>query len=97
MQDVHGRDGVLGDHDFRVSSMYVGRVVDVSVCAAQATDAPAIYPNYFSAEQDLIDTRNGFRETCRVFLQPAFDPYRGEQLKPSAEVNVDDDAELMLD
>ena len=59
-----------------------------------ASDAPAIYPNYFDVEQDLIDTRNGFRETRRVFLQPAFDPYRGKQLKPHADVNVDSDAEL---
>ena len=27
-------------------------------------------------------------------MQPAFDPYRGEQLKPHSEVNVDDDGEL---
>ena len=96
MQDVHGRDGVLGDHGFS-SIVYACRPQSrgrIGLRSAQATDAPAIYPNYFSAEQDLIDTRNGFRETRRVFLQPAFDPYRGEQLKPSAEVNVDDDAEL---
>ena len=96
MQDVHGRDGVLGDHGFS-SIVYACRPQSrgrIGLRSAQATDAPALYPNYFSAEQDLIDTRNGFRETRRVFLQPAFDPYRGEQLKPSAEVNVDDDAEL---
>lgn len=56
--------------------------------------APAIFPNYFSVEQDLIDTRNGFRQTRRVFMQKAFDEYRGKQLKPSSDVDVDDDAQV---
>jgi len=61
---------------------------------AHADSAPALYPNYFSVDQDLIDTRNGLRETRRVFMQSAFDEYRGDQLKPSSDVNVDDDSEL---
>ena len=42
----------------------------------------------------MIDTRNALRETRRVFHQKAFDPFRGEQTKPSAEVDVDDDDQL---
>jgi choline dehydrogenase len=53
-----------------------------------------MFPNYLSEEQDLIDTRNGFRETRRVFMQEAFDEYRGDQLKPGLDVNIDDDQEL---
>ncbi len=96
MQDVHGRDGVLGEHGFS-SIVYACRPQSrgrIGLRSASASDAPAIFPNYFDVEQDLIDTRNGFRETRRVFLQPAFDPYRGKQLKPHADVNVDSDAEL---
>ena len=96
MQDVHGREGVLGEHGFS-SIVYACRPQSrgrIGLRSAAATDAPAIFPNYFSVEQDLIDTRNGFRETRRVFLQPAFDPYRGKQLKPNADINIDDDAEL---
>ena len=96
MQDVHGRDGVLGEHGFS-SIVYACRPQSrgrIGLRSASASDAPAIFPNYFDVEQDLIDTRNGFRETRRVFLQPAFDPYRGKQLKPHADVNVDNDAEL---
>ena len=50
---------------------------------ASPDDAPAIYPNYLAVEQDVIDIRNGFRKTRDIFLQKAFDPYRGEQMKPS--------------
>lgn len=96
MQDVHGREGVLSEHGFS-SIVYACRPQSrgrIGLRSAAVTDSPAIYPNYFSVEQDLIDTRNGFRETRRVFQQPAFDAYRGAQLKPGPDVNVDDDAEL---
>ena len=53
-----------------------------------------MFPNYLSEEQDLIDTRNATRETIRVFMQAAFDEYRGDRYKPGLEVNVDSDDEL---
>ena len=96
VKDVHGRSGVPTEHGFS-SVVYACRPQSrgrIGLRTADVKDAPAIFPNYFSVEQDLIDTRNGFRETRRVFLQEAFDEYRGIQLKPSPEINVDDDAEL---
>jgi choline dehydrogenase len=57
-------------------------------------DAPLMFPNYLSEEQDLIDTRNATRETIRVFNQAAFDEYRGDRYKPGLDVNVDSDDEL---
>ena len=53
-----------------------------------------MFPNYISAEQDLIDTRNGLREAHRVFMQPAFDEYRGRELKPGKGININSDDEL---
>jgi choline dehydrogenase len=96
MQDVHGREGVTPGHGFS-SIVYACRPQSrgyVGLKDAKAESAPAIYPNYFDVEQDLIDTRNGFRQTRRVFMQAAFDEYRGDQLKPPAEINVDSDDEL---
>jgi choline dehydrogenase len=62
--------------------------------SADPTDEPLLFPNYLSEEQDIVDLRNGFRETRRVLMQPVFDEYRGEQLKPGPHVNIDDDADL---
>lgn len=96
MQDVHGRAGVAPGHGFS-SIVYACRPQSrghIGLKNADPTEAPAIHPNYFDVEQDLIDTRNGFRETRRVFLQAAFDEYRGQQLKPPADINVDSDQEL---
>ena len=55
---------------------------------------PLMYPNYLSEEQDVIDTRNAFRESRRVFMQSAFDEYRGEQSKPSPDLDIDNDDEV---
>ena len=96
MNDVHAREGVPKEHGFS-SIVYCCRPQSRGRIGLQDADpqsAPAIFPNYFSVEQDLIDTRNGFRQTRRVFMQQAFDEYRGKQLKPSSDVNVDDDAQV---
>ncbi|MEC8346946.1 MAG: choline dehydrogenase [Pseudomonadota bacterium] len=96
MKDVHGRAGIASQHGFS-SIVYACRPQSrghVGLYDAKVDSPPALYPNYFSVEQDLIDTRNGFRETRRVFLQKAFEEYRGAQLKPPQDINIDDDDEL---
>ena len=94
--DVHGRADIPTSHGF--SSIVYGCRPEsrgyLTLKTASPEDPPAIFPNYLSAEQDMIDIRNGFRKTRDIFLQKAFDPYRGEEMKPSKEVNVDNDAEL---
>ena len=62
--------------------------------SADPSEPPLMYPNYLSEEQDIIDTRNAFRESRRVFMQPAFDDYRVEQSIPGPDVNVDNDDEV---
>ncbi len=96
MEDVHGRSGVAPEHGFS-SIVYACRPRSrgfVGLHDAHVDSAPLIRPNYFSVEQDLIDTRNGFRETRRVFMQAAFDEFRGDQTKPPAGVDIDSDESL---
>ena len=93
IKDVHGREGIQPEHGFS-SIVYCCRPESrgtIKLANSDPSSAPLIQPNYFSVEQDLIDTRNGFRETRRVFMQEAFDQYRGQQLKPGAGVDVEDD------
>ena len=66
----------------------------ITLKSSDPSDEPLMFPNYLSEEQDMIDTRNALRETRRVFLQKAFDPYRGDQSKPGSDVDVDDDDQL---
>ena len=94
--DVHGRADIPTSHGF--SSIVYGCRPEsrghLTLKTASPDDPPAIYPNYLSAEQDIVDIRNGYRITRDIFMQKAFDPYRGEQMKPSSDVNIDNDDEL---
>jgi len=94
--DLHGRLGIDEKHGF-TAVIYICRPQSrghIALRSSNPSDAPLMYPNYLSEEQDMIDTRNALRETRRVFHQKAFDPYRGEQTKPGKDVNVDDDDQL---
>ena len=96
LQDVHGRTGVPQEHGFS-SLVYLCRPQSkghISLKSADPKDDPLMYPNYLSVEQDLVDTRNGLREARRVFMQPLFDEFRGEELKPGPDVDIDNDDEL---
>ena len=96
MQDSHGRSGINANHGFSCI-VYGCRPQSrgyLKLKSSDPADAPLLYPNYLSVEQDIVDLRNGFRETRRVFMQPVFDDYRGEQLKPGRDVNIEDDDEL---
>ncbi len=96
MVDSHGRGDLPKRHGFS-SIVYGCRPQSrgyITLNSAAPHAAPLLYPNYFSEEQDIIDLRNGLRETRRIFMQAAFDPYRGEQLKPGPDVDMDDDAAL---
>ncbi len=96
MEDTHGRSGINPEHGF--STIVYGCRPEsrghLTLKSADPGDAPSLYPNYLSAEQDIIDLRNGFRETRRVFMQPVFDEYRGRQLKPGPDIDVENDDEV---
>lgn len=96
MPDSHGRGDLPQRHGFS-SIVYCCRPLSrgsISLKGADPSLPPRIVANYLSEEQDLIDLRNAFRETRRIFLQPSFDAYRGAELKPGPDVNIDDDASL---
>lgn len=52
-------------------------------------EKPIIDPRFLSAESDLAVTRAGLRALRRIVAQPAFDPYRGEELDPGSDWTAD--------
>jgi choline dehydrogenase len=50
---------------------------------------PRIRFNYLGHPDDLVEFRACVRLTRRVFAQAAFDPYRGREIQPGADVTTD--------
>jgi choline dehydrogenase len=61
----------------------------VRLASDQAADKPRILFNYLSHPDDLIEMRACVRLTREIFAQPAFDPYRGREIQPGADVQSD--------
>ncbi len=53
-------------------------------------DPPLIQPNYMSTEGDKRTLREGVKIAREVFMQKAFEPYRGAELLPGPSVKSDD-------
>lgn len=64
---------------------------DVRLASADPHDPPRIRFNYMSHPDDWTEIRACVRLTREIFAQPAFDPYRGREIQPGADV-VEDDA-----
>jgi choline dehydrogenase len=59
-------------------------------------DDPLLQPMYLEAPDDRRAMRDGIRATEEIFRQQAFDPYRGDRLKPPAGVNTDDEYDAWI-
>ena len=54
-------------------------------------DAPRIFYNYLSVDEDWVTTRAGIRLAREIHQQPAFDRYRGPELDPGPDCHSDDE------
>ncbi len=61
----------------------------VRIKSANPKEAPTIVFNYMSTEQDRKEMRAAIRLTREVFMQKAFDRFRGEELSPGPAVQTD--------
>lgn len=98
MTDPHGREGITKDHGFSCI-VYPCRPESRGYLALKSLDpfdAPLLQPNYLSTEGDRRAMREGLRKTEEIFRQKAFDPYRGERLKPPAGVETDDELDAWI-
>ena len=64
---------------------------EVTLRSADPKDDPKILFNYMSTDQDWEDFRHCIRLTREIFGQAAFDPFRGKEIQPGADVQTDDE------
>ena len=68
----------------------------VTLRSANPREKPVIKFNYMSHEDDWADFRHCVRLTREIFGQTAFDPYRGAEIQPGAQVQSDDEIDNFI-
>lgn len=59
-------------------------------------DKPVIRFNYMSHSDDWVEMRACVRLTREIFQQKAFDPYRGREIAPGADVTTDEQIDAFI-
>lgn len=92
-----GKSMVEG-HGFQahVSPMRSKSRGSITLRSADAMDKPVIRFNYMSHPDDWTEMRAGVRLTREIFAQPAFDPFRGEEIAPGADILTDDEIDAFI-
>ena len=80
--DRHGYQAHVGP----MRSKSRGRI---TLKSADPREPPSIDPNYMSEPEDWREFRAAVRLTREIFAQPAFEPFRGDELAPGLEVRSD--------
>lgn len=68
----------------------------VRITGKAADAAPEIRFNYLSTEQDRIDWRTCLRLTREIMHQPAMDPYRGDEIQPAIDLNLENEVDAWV-
>jgi len=86
----HGRKPI-GRHGFQahVGPMRATSRGTLRLRSADPARHPEIQPRYLATEQDRREMRDAVKLTREIFAQPAFDPYRGEEIQPGPAVRSD--------
>ncbi|MEP1207734.1 MAG: choline dehydrogenase [Rhizobiaceae bacterium] len=61
----------------------------IELKSADPSEKPALHFNYLSKSEDLQELIEGVRKVRELVAQPAFDPYRGEELVPGPSAQSD--------
>lgn len=64
---------------------------EITLKSSDPKDAPRIFFNYMSHEDDWTDFRTGIRLTREIFQQAAFDEFRGHEIQPGDAFQTDDE------
>ncbi|HAT86697.1 MAG TPA: choline dehydrogenase [Rhizobiales bacterium] len=69
---------------------------EVTLKSADPKQAPKIFFNYMSHEDDWSDFRTCIKLTREIFRQEAFDPYRGKEIQPGETVQSNDELDMFI-
>ena len=86
------------DHGFQV---HVGHNKPTSrgyvrALSADISQHPKILFNYLQTEEDIQGFRDAVRLTREIMQQPAMDPYRGEAIQPTADIQTDQQIDAFI-
>lgn len=69
---------------------------EVKLLSADPAHRPAAYFNYLSDTFDVVELTEAVKRIRELIAQPAFDEFRGKELKPGLETQSDKDIERFL-
>ena len=93
----HGFERPRG-HSFQVHfcQLRPESVGTISLASPDPHAHPRIQPNYLSSPKDVTVMRDGFNITRQIINQPAFAPFRGDEMTPGKGVETDDEIDAMI-
>ena len=68
----------------------------VMISSKEATDKPEILFNYLTAQEDIEDWRQVVHLSREIIKQPAFDPFRGDEIQPGKDISSDDEIDAWV-
>lgn len=88
----------LSAHGFTIKPGIVRckSVGQLTLQSANPDDAPVIDPNFLADDYDLEVLLQGVKLARKIVQSPAYDPYRGEEYLPGADVVTDDDLKSFI-
>jgi len=89
--DDHGRN-ILPGHGMTIHACPLRPESrgDLTLKSADPTEAPAMQPNYMSEEYDRKMMLECVAQARKIFSQAAFEPYRGDEVFPGANVQSEE-------
>jgi len=93
----HGRKPIK-EHAYQlhVGPMRSHSIGLLKLKSANARDHPMIQPNYLQTEYDRHEMRESVKLARKIFKQPAFDPFRSDELRPGNDIQSDDDLDAFI-
>jgi choline dehydrogenase len=93
----HGRkNGTCHAYQVHIGNMRQEARGWIKLKSADPRDHPRIQPFYLQTERDRREFRDAVKLTREIFAQKAFDPYRGPEISPGADVKSDPDIDAFV-